>query len=77
MTKPYRPSNGTEGEFFHAEFCYRCARYGDPDGPIEPCRIQLNAMVHHTDEPEYPKEWVEDSDGSNPRCTAFELEQSA
>lgn len=29
-------------------------------------------MVHRVDDPEYPKEWVKDDDGSNPRCTAHE-----
>lgn len=62
--RAYRPSNGTEGEFFHEAFCYRCVRYGDPDGNIPPCEIQGIGLSGG-----YPKEWVEDEKG--PRCTAF------
>jgi len=67
--RAYRPSNGTEGEIFHEQFCYRCARYGDPDGNIEPCAIQGMALAVGVDDPAYPKEWIEDEQG--PRCTAF------
>lgn len=63
--KPYRPSNGTEGEMFQCHFCYQC-KHDDH------CHIALNAMCYRIDEPEYPKEWVFDADG-RPTCTAFEV----
>lgn len=31
VEKPYRPSNGTEGEMFRARWCDHCAHLGDPD----------------------------------------------
>lgn len=72
MTEPYRPSNGTESEFFFHEFCYQCARFGK-DGN---CEILGNSLQFEINDPNYPKQWV--SDGfkgrgyvENPRCTAF------
>lgn len=26
MNEPYQPANGTEGEFFKGQFCYRCRK---------------------------------------------------
>ena len=63
--KAYRPSNGEEGFLFEERFCDRCAKRRN-------CMIQLDAMCFDTDEEEYPKEWVQDDDGKNERCTAFE-----
>jgi hypothetical protein len=74
--KPYRPSNGTEGAIFMAEFCDRCKREpawddkGNPQG--EPCPILSAAMAHYpgdTDHPS-PAEWIQEGDEA--RCTAFE-----
>lgn len=59
---PYLPSNGTEGEQFHKEFCYRCARAGPENGPG--CPIWAKAVCG-----DQPAEWIEDETG--PRCTAF------
>lgn len=74
---PYRPSNGTEGEIFHEKFCYKCARYGDPDeGDIKPCEIQGRALWHYEDHEDYPKEWAYGRD-EQPTCTAFTLEWDA
>ena len=69
--EPYRPSNGTEGEMFACEFCYRCSRYGnDEDGY---CDIQIRSFWSDIGEPDYPAEWVFDAEGY-PTCTAFTLE---
>lgn len=72
-TKPYRPSNGTEGDFFEADFCRKCeyearARLRDADSG---CKILTFVLALDIDHPRYPKEWVMDPDGSNPRCTKF------
>lgn len=65
---PYMPSNGTEGEFFHEAWCYRCALYGDPDeGDVPPCEIQLNALCGIQ-----PAEWIETCEG--PKCKAFRID---
>ena len=65
--KPYRPSNGTEGDMFMEQFCYRCIHdcY---------CNIIPLSMLHHVDEREYPEELKFDAEGC-PTCTAFEESQ--
>lgn len=63
MTRPYRPSNGTEGELFCEEWCYLCIH------EVE-CEILTRTFIHDINDPEYPKEWIQDDDG--PQCTAFE-----
>jgi len=78
MTEPYRPSSGTEGMDFEAEFCDRCqkekafweASYGlDSPDPAPICPIHARALMYLPDDPEFPAEWIEDENG--PRCTAF------
>lgn len=67
--RPYRPSNGTEGECFMGKWCAHCIldAYGtdddeDPNAPT--CSILCNALAGLQ-----PDEWIEDSKG--PRCLAF------
>ena len=65
--RPYRPSNGTDGSIFEANWCEHCRkvrRFGA-------CRILLRVHAFAIDDPMYPREWVED-DGDGPRCTAFD-----
>lgn len=69
--KPFRPSNGTEGEIFASAFCYRCKRYAGDSLDMEDCEIEMNAIVYEIGESEYPKEWIYDESGQ-PCCTAFE-----
>lgn len=61
VNKPYRPSNGTEGEAFESRWCDRCAHH-DPDG--DACDILLRAHFN-----EQPDEWIYVND--TPTCTAF------
>ncbi len=70
----YRPSNGTEGDIFMGEWCANCAlaNFDDPD---RACMINLRALAHHIDEPEYPAEWNY-SDGGVPQCTAFTIDEA-
>ncbi len=76
MTRPYRPSNGSEGEGFQSSFCDICERdrafrdSGYDDAALG-CKILANALAFDIKSPEFPKEWVEDDDGGNSRCTAF------
>jgi hypothetical protein len=65
MAEPYRPSNGTEGESFMGQWCSRCRK----DSEEKPCPIIGWTMAVDVDDPNYPKEWVQDAKG--PRCTAF------
>jgi len=74
-TRPYRPSNGSEGESFHARFCDRCSRdaeYSD-ENPDLGCPIRAASFCFKIDEPGFPKELVED-DKRGPFCTAFTTE---
>ena len=63
--KPYRPSNGTEGEIFTLMHCKHCAH-----GRAAECEIETAAMIFSVGEPDYPKEWVYDAEG-HPTCTGF------
>ena len=69
MTRPYLPSNGTEGCMFESEWCDRCVRDvpPDPEGgrDLGECQIHNHALMGVQ-----PPEWVEDDSG--PRCTAFQ-----
>ncbi|WP_421793526.1 hypothetical protein [Hydrocarboniphaga effusa] len=62
----YRPSNGTEGDFFMSAFCFRCSHFGS-------CSIHLLAMAEEVDSPAYPEEWT--FDHGHPTCTAFAHER--
>jgi hypothetical protein len=82
-TRPYRPSNGTEGEWFREQFCYRCqrdAKYRETQDGQDGCRILAYTFAFDVHDPKYPKEWVQDVPApgehpiKNPRCTAFEPE---
>lgn len=74
--RPYRPSNGTEGADFQMHFCDRCAwdaEYRRTDQGEDGCPLIAAAMLADGCFAEdYPKEWVEDDDGSNARCTKFQ-----
>lgn len=68
---PYRPSSGTEGEFFQCRFCEHCKadlNFNDGDGPG--CELIANSMAFNIGEEGYPVEWVW-KDGK-PVCTAFD-----
>ena len=70
---PYRPSNGTEGELFMSECCYRCKRdqaYQESGGEAEGCPIIAASMAYKPSDPQYPKEWV--WQGGEAICTAFD-----
>ena len=72
--KPYRPSNGEEGEGFRISFCIQCVRGGyERTGVLadKPCDILERSFWNKIDDPDYPTEWVYDQDG-DPTCTAFE-----
>jgi hypothetical protein len=78
-TRPYRPSNGTEGEIFDDRWCSNCERdraWRADESKGEPCDILGRTLIHNVGEPDYPVEWIEDNvpypQPTNPRCTAFE-----
>lgn len=63
---PWRPSNGTGGDIFRADWCDKCHR----EQGNRKCKIFTKTLIYDINDPEYPKEWIDDDDG--PRCTAFE-----
>jgi len=73
--KPYRPSNGSEGEMFSDRYCADCKRDAefqkDPFGDAPGCSIIAMTMALDVDDEGYPKEWVYGADGQ-PTCTAFD-----
>lgn len=70
MSKPYRPSNGTEGEGFISTYCYNCI-HENPSNELKPhCEILTATMCLGTDDEGYPKEWIYDTN-NKPTCTKF------
>lgn len=70
MSEKYRPSNGSEGDWFMGKFCHQCARANlDEDSGKPPCVILGLMLGYGIDDPQYPKEIIQDENG--PRCTAF------
>jgi len=67
--KPYRPSNGSEGDIFMSNFCYKCIH--DDMENEDYCHILNRTFVHEPEDEEYPKEWIYNQEG-RPICTAFE-----
>jgi hypothetical protein len=70
ILRPYRPSNGTEGEAFQEKFCCNCVRDravnlgGDDPQWEDGCQILARALADGG-----VPEWVEMDSG--PFCTAY------
>ena len=72
--RPYRPSNGSEGEWFTDKFCDQCLKDKEwREKEKNPCDILGRSMAFNTREEQYPKEWIYGENGS-PTCTAFVLD---
>ena len=56
-TKPYLPSNGTEGMMFMEQFCYKCYKHSR-------CTISLKALCGYK-----TKQWIYKE--GEPTCTSF------
>ena len=70
--KPYRPSNGTEGEWFMADWCDRCTKDNYPEKPF--CPIIGASLAFDIGNPNYPKEWIIGPDGWG-MCTAYQKKE--
>ena len=69
--KPYRPSNGAEGDMFMDRFCYQCVHDEEYQQTMENgCETLADTIVFNADDEGYPKEWVRDDKGY-PICTKF------
>lgn len=71
--KPYRPSNGTEGECFFNHYCDHCLH---DNGKDKLCDLIACSMAFDVDEPGYPKEWIYEAEndrfkGVHPVCTKY------
>ena len=71
----YQPSNGSEGEYFHAKWCACCARDKDMNGTCaaegrDPGDDDWCQILGASFRDEGAKEWVFDAKGI-PTCTAF------
>lgn len=67
----YRPSNGSEGEYFMSIFYDSCKRDAClRDGTGSGCQIAMKTMAYDIGDADYPREWI--YDGENPTCTAFD-----
>lgn len=67
--KPYRPSNGTEGDLFVNAWCTDCYRFDAEDGPLD-CPVFEGMFCHEIGEEGYPEELVW-ADNGQPLCKAF------
>lgn len=77
--KPYRPSCGTEGEWFTAKFCVTCERdraAWEREEYDKGCPILAMSYVFCPDDPNYPQQWVFDTEG-RPVCTAYKAASDA
>ena len=68
--KPFKPSNGTEGEIWMEKFCYQCiherwSHHQNEDGGK--CEILTNGLIG-----EQPKEWMFSENGW-PVCTEWKF----
>ncbi|UYZ84313.1 hypothetical protein MTZ49_01655 [Entomomonas sp. E2T0] len=74
----YRPSNSYEGDWFHCEWCRKCARDSamneglsiDECDDSQKCEILGDTFIYEVDDPDYPKQWQYNEQG-HPICTAF------
>ena len=63
----YTPSNGSEGDYFMAEWCERCAKDGyTEEHPEKGCPIIVESMRDMN-----PPQWRINDDGW-PMCSEFE-----
>lgn len=68
--KPYRPSNGTEGDIWESNYCHKCAheKYAHTmDDDDRKCEIYSNMLIYNINETEYPKEIKYNAEGM-PHC---------
>ncbi len=72
--RPFRPSNGTEGDDFISRHCIGCACDEHTENPFEEdgktCPILDKTFALKIDDAEYPGQWIYGTDGL-PTCTAF------
>lgn len=74
--EPYRPCNGSDGEYFIGMWCEECARDKEMNGTVyregreatDEDWCEILGRSYRSDEP--LPEWIYGEDGQ-PRCTAF------
>ena len=80
MSKPYCPSNGTEGMAFMEAHCFKCehdAKYRRTEEGKDGCLILARTMAFDPSDGigphKYPSEWIYEDDGAA-TCTSFKPE---
>jgi len=65
----YQPSNGSEMDYFSAQFCFKCSKMSVSCEAKNQCGIFRNVLCYDVKDKEYPKQWryVDDK----PCCTSF------
>ena len=58
-----------------ANWCYKCM-WGNFEDIDRACEINLRAMTHQLNDPEYPAEW-NFTNGGVPQCSAFTADGEA
>lgn len=67
----YCPSNGSEGDWFCSEHCWRCLHH-DPDNEraSKTCDILGRSLAYYPTDPNFPREWQYKN--GKPTCTKFQ-----
>lgn len=71
----YQPSNGTEGDIFMSEFCFKCSKFPHDSDAKNQCAIFGKSLIYDTKDKEYPHQWRIES--GKPTCTAFKDREEA
>lgn len=66
--RPFRPSNGTEGDIFMDSFCFNCiherwTHRQNEDRDEDKCEIMSRSLLYDANDDRYPKEWVYNEEG--------------
>ena len=67
--KLYQPSNGSEGDWFMGQFCFRCSKMPHATEAKNQCWILGKTFMYKVTDKKYPKQWIY-RDG-RPVCTSF------
>lgn len=73
----YRPANGTDGEFFREQTCYRCVKdhawHVPPFEADESCPIIMDALCgeHSYPNEQGPPQWSHSYETGESRCSEF------
>lgn len=67
--RKYQPSNGTEGDIFMSEFCFKCVKMPKSPEAENQCEIFYRTQCYSVEDKEYPEQWRYEH--GKPVCSAF------